>query len=43
MRLRDVAHSRTGDKGTLLNCSVIAFDGGNLAMGANATIGRKEA
>jgi hypothetical protein len=26
MRLRDVAHSRTGDKGTLLNCSVITFD-----------------
>ena len=26
MRLRDIAHSRTGDKGTLLNCSVIAYD-----------------
>ena len=26
MRLRDVAHSRAGDKGTRVNCSVIAFD-----------------
>ena len=26
MTLRDVAHSRTGDKGTLVNFSVIAFD-----------------
>jgi len=24
--LRDVAHSRTGDKGTIVNLSVIAFD-----------------
>jgi myo-inositol catabolism protein IolC len=26
MTLRDVAHSRTGDKGIVLNFSVIAFD-----------------
>lgn len=26
MILRDVAHSRTGDKGTIVNFSVIAFD-----------------
>ena len=26
MRLRDVAHSRAGDKGVRVNCSVIAFD-----------------
>lgn len=26
MRLRDIAHSRTGDKGTIINCSVIAYD-----------------
>ena len=26
MILRDVAHSRTGDKGTIVNLSVIAFD-----------------
>lgn len=26
MRLRDVAHARAGDKGTVLNCSVIAFE-----------------
>lgn len=24
--LRDVAHSRTGDKGRVVNCSVIAYD-----------------
>ena len=26
MTLRDKAHSRSGDKGTLVNCSVIAYD-----------------
>ena len=26
MQLREVAHSRAGDKGRLVNCSVIAFD-----------------
>ena len=26
MTLRDIAHSRSGDKGTLVNCSVIAYD-----------------
>lgn len=26
MRLADVAHSRAGDKGTIINCSVTAFD-----------------
>lgn len=26
MRLRDIAHSRTGDKGNISNISVIAFD-----------------
>ena len=26
MTLRDVAHSRSGDKGTVVNCSVIAYD-----------------
>lgn len=26
MTLRDVAHSRSGDKGTIVNCSVIAYD-----------------
>ena len=26
MRLRSLAHSRAGDKGTVINCSVIAFD-----------------
>jgi hypothetical protein len=25
MRLRDVAHARTGDKGEIVNCSVIAY------------------
>jgi hypothetical protein len=26
MRLRDIAHSRAGDKGTIINCSVIPYD-----------------
>ena len=26
MKLRDIAHSRTGDKGTIVNISLIAFD-----------------
>lgn len=26
MKLRELAHARTGDKGTILNVSVIAFD-----------------
>jgi hypothetical protein len=26
VRLRDVAHARAGDKGTIVNCSVIAYD-----------------
>ena len=26
MKLRDVAHSRSGDKGARVNCSVIAYD-----------------
>ena len=29
MKLRDLAHSRTGDKGNTSNISVIAFDPGN--------------
>ena len=29
MKLRAIAHSRTGDKGTVLNISVIAFDVGD--------------
>ena len=31
MTLRDVAHSRAGDKGTTINCSVIAYDAANFA------------
>lgn len=31
MRLREVAHARTGDKGTTINCSVIPFDEGDYA------------
>ena len=26
MKLREIAHSRTGDKGTIVNISLIAFD-----------------
>ncbi|WP_318308050.1 AtuA-related protein [Flagellimonas crocea] len=26
MKLKDIAHSRTGDKGNIINISVIAFD-----------------
>ncbi len=26
MKLRDIAHSRSGDKGTIVNISLIAFD-----------------
>ena len=26
MRLRDIAHSRAGDKGRIVNCSLIAFE-----------------
>jgi hypothetical protein len=29
MKLRHIAHSRTGDKGNISNISVIAFDSGN--------------
>ena len=29
MKLRDIAHSRTGDKGNISNISVIAFDSKN--------------
>jgi hypothetical protein len=29
MKLRDIAHSRTGDKGNTSNISVIAFDAGD--------------
>lgn len=31
MKLREVAHSRTGDKGALINCSVIPYDEGDYA------------
>ncbi|HXP97062.1 MAG TPA: hypothetical protein VN809_10150 [Telmatospirillum sp.] len=31
MKLRDIAHSRTGDKGDISNISVIAFDVKNFA------------
>jgi hypothetical protein len=29
MILKDVAHARTGDKGTIINCSVIPYDEGD--------------
>lgn len=29
MKLRDIAHSRTGDKGNISNISVIAYDPAN--------------
>ncbi|WP_420135784.1 AtuA-related protein [Rhodopseudomonas sp.] len=32
MKLRDLAHSRTGDKGNTSNISVIAFDPANYAL-----------
>ncbi|MFC0239965.1 AtuA-related protein [Rhodopseudomonas telluris] len=32
MKLRDLAHSRTGDKGNTSNISVIAFDPANYAF-----------
>jgi len=32
MRLRDIAHTRTGDKGDTLNLSVIAFDIANYPL-----------
>lgn len=36
MKLRDLAHSRAGDKGSLVNLSVIAFDERNYPMLARA-------
>ncbi|MDE2516138.1 MAG: hypothetical protein KGL12_08950, partial [Rhodospirillales bacterium] len=32
MRLRDLAHARTGDKGDISNISVIAYDPGDYAF-----------
>ena len=32
MRLRDIAHSRAGDKGNTSNLSLIAFDPGDYAL-----------
>jgi hypothetical protein len=32
MKLRDIAHSRTGDKGDISNISLIAFDQNNYAL-----------
>jgi hypothetical protein len=29
MRLRDIAHSRSGDKGHVINVSLVAFDAGD--------------
>jgi hypothetical protein len=31
MKLREIAHSRTGDKGDIVNISVIAYDGRDFA------------
>ena len=44
MRLRDIAHSRTGDKGNTSNISVIAFDAGDYGLlRANVTMERVKA
>jgi hypothetical protein len=32
MKLRTIAHSRTGDKGTTINVSLIVFDGGHYPL-----------
>ena len=32
MKLREIAHSRTGDKGNISNVSVIAYDEKDFAM-----------
>ena len=41
MKLREIAHSRTGDKGNTSNISVIAFDAGNYEfLRANVTVER---
>jgi hypothetical protein len=32
MKLRDIAHSRTGDKGNISNISVIAYEGRNYPL-----------
>ncbi|HXE39936.1 MAG TPA: hypothetical protein VN639_15835 [Azonexus sp.] len=32
MKLRDIAHSRTGDKGDISNISLIAFDPANFSL-----------
>ena len=32
MKLREIAHSRTGDKGNISNISVIAYDPGDFAF-----------
>ena len=41
MKLREIAHSRTGDKGDTSNISLIAFDARGLsAAGANVTAAR---
>ena len=41
MKLRDIAHSRTGDKGDISNISVIAFDEADYPLiEAHVTAGR---
>ncbi|MDE2361278.1 MAG: hypothetical protein KGM42_01260 [Hyphomicrobiales bacterium] len=41
MKLREIAHSRTGDKGNISNISVIAFDEADYAhMRAHVTVER---
>jgi len=44
MRLRELAHARTGDKGDISNISVIAYDPGDFAyLREHVTAGRVQA